>query len=253
MEENWDTRAEYFNMAQQKDRSGFAEKVTSILKERGILTGATVVDIGGGSGRYALPFAAHAAHVTVTDISSKMLELAKTNAESQGLTNLSYVKTEWETADLSNLNGNKKFDLAFASMCPAVRSPEGFSKMLEVSKGFCVMNQFITDTDSLSDYLMQELDGKPTFDPHNDRDIVNAVFNLLWMEGYEPEIRYLRQNEEASYTIDEAFGKYAGRYEQVALSKGLNLKDLIAKYASKDVVQVKSKTTLAMILWQVSK
>jgi SAM-dependent methyltransferase len=250
-EENWNARAKHFNMSQLKDRSGFAERVTEILRERGILAGASILDIGGGSGRYAVPFAAHALHVTVTDISANMLELAKSNAESQGLDNLSYVKTEWESVEISALNWNKKFDLAFASMCPAVRLPEGFRKMMEVSKGFCLMNQFISGTDTLADYLIKTLAIKRSYDPHNDRDTVQAVFNLLWLEGYEPEITYLWQDEEVSYTVDEAFERYAGRYEQMARSQGLELKDLIVNCATQDVVRIKSESTLAMILWKV--
>ncbi len=251
LEESWDARAAHFNQSQQRDRSGLAENVTHYLKERGILDGAHVLDIGGGSGRYAVPFAAHADHVTVTDISSNMLALAKENAENNGLANLSYVKTVWESVDIAALGWHKKFDLAFASMCPAVRSPEGFRQMSEVSKGFCLINQFITRADSLSDYLLKELDIKPAHDPHNDRDTVQAMFNLLWLEGYEPEITYLRQEDEAVHTVDEAFERYAGRYEQAAQSKGLNLKNILAQYAVEGLVRVSGKTTLAMILWKV--
>ncbi|WRS28673.1 class I SAM-dependent methyltransferase [Oscillospiraceae bacterium MB08-C2-2] len=251
VEEKWDARAKHFNLSQQKDRSGLAEKVTNILKEWGILAGAAVLDIGGGSGRYAIPFAEHAEHVTVTDISSNMLELAKNNAQTHGLTNLSYVKTQWESADISALNWNRKFDLSFASMCPAVRSPEGLRKMSEVSKGFCLMNQFITGRDLLSDYLIKELGIKRSHDPHNDRVTVQAVFNLLWLEGYEPEVTYLRQEDKSTYTIGEAIEQYERRYAPEAQSKGFDLKNLIAKYAQGDVVKVSSKSTLAMILWKV--
>lgn len=250
-EENWDARAKHFNMAQQKDRSGFAEKVVAILEERNLLAGASILDIGGGSGRYAVPFAARAKHVTITDISSNMLELAQSNAQQEGLTNLSYIKTEWVGTDLSDLKWNKQFDLAFASMCPAIRSPEGLRNMMESSRGFCLINQFVYSTDSLSDYLMKTLDMKHSYNPHNDRDTVQAVFNLLWMEGYEPEITYLRQGEENSYTVEEAFEQYASRYNQAAQSKGLELQSLIWEYAKQEVIQVSSKTTLAMILWKV--
>lgn len=251
-EESWDAKANHFNMSQRKDRSGFAERVVKVLEERGLLAGAKVVDIGGGSGRYAIPLAAHADHVTVTDISSNMLDLAKSNAESLGLDNLSYVKTDWESVDLSNLNWSKGFDLAFASMCPAVRSPEGLRKMIAVSKGFCLINQFIVGVDTMADYFRKTLDIKRSYDPHNDRETVQALFNLLWLEGYEPEITYLRQEEEVSYEVDEAFERYAGRYEDMARSKGFDLRDLIEDYAVQGTVQVSSKATLSMLLWKVS-
>ncbi len=251
-EQKWDKRAEDFNLSQQKDQSGFAVTVAAILKERGILSGARILDIGGGSGRYAIPFAAQAKDVTVTDISANMLELARKNAQREGLNNLSYVKLNWADADLSELGWRKNFDLSFASMCPAIRSPEGLGKMLEASRGFCLINQFISGSDTLADYLLKKLNVNHSYDPHNDRDTVQAFFNLLWLEGYEPEIFYLRRDETFSYTVKEAYGRYAGRYAEMAQNEGVDLEELITQYAAgQDVFAVSSKTTMAMILWAV--
>lgn len=250
-EKKWDARAEHFNMAQQKDNSGFAEKVITFLKERDILENAEVLDIGGGSGRYALPFAVNAQHVTVMDISTNMLKLAHNNAKRDGLTNLSYVKLDWAAADLLDLKWNKKFDITFASMCPAIHSNEGINKMSQASKGYCLINQFITDTDSLSDYLNNALDIQKSYHPHNNRNMVQAIFNILWLEGFEPEIKYIKQTKETSYTTEEAFKLYAGQFEVLAKNKGVELKSLISDYSTQDVFQVNRKITLAMILWKV--
>lgn len=251
-EHKWDKRAEDYNLSQEKDGSGLPAKVTAILQERGILSGASILDIGGGSGRYAVPFAAKAQHVTVTDISANMLEFAQRNAQREGLTNLSYVKLNWSDADLSALGWRKKFDLSFASMCPAIRSPEGLAKMLEASRGFCLINQFISGSDTLADYLNKKLGANRHYDPHNDRETVQAIFNLLWLEGYEPEITYLRQEETLTYSVKAAYERYAGKYAEMAQNQGMELEPLIAQYAAgEDVFPVSSKTTLAMILWAV--
>lgn len=250
-EEAWDARANHFYRSQQRGRSELVEKVTAILQERGLLSGADLLDIGGGSGRYAVPFAAHAEHVTITDISANMLELARHNAQEAGMTNLTYAKLEWTGADLAALQWQKRFDLVFASMCPAIRCPEGLNKMLEAAKGFCLINQYIEATDSLSAYLTQVLDAPRSYEPHNDRDMVQAVFNLLWLEGYEPEICYLRQREVTSFTVQEAVEQYAGRYGQAAQLKQMDLAELIARHAGQETFSVDSKATLAMILWKV--
>lgn len=250
-EEVWDARAGHFNRSQQKDRSELVDKVMAILQERNLLSGVNLLDIGGGSGRYAVPFAAHADHVTITDVSAKMLELARYNAQEAGLNNLTYAKMEWTGADLAALEWRKRFDLVFASMCPAIRCPEGFYRMLEASKGFCLINQFIESTDSLGAYLTQALDSSRSYEPHNDRDMVQAVFNLLWLEGYEPEIGYLRQQEVVPITVEEAVAEYGGRYGQAAQLKQMDLAEVIARYAEQEGFSVSRKATLAMILWKV--
>jgi len=247
----WDARAKHFSQSQQTDRSGLAEKVTAILKEKDILTGAEVLDIGGGSGRYAIPFAVRAEQVTVTDISGNMLEMAKENAQKAGLTNLEYIKLDWAEADLAALGWEKRFNLAFASMCPAIRCAEGLRKMIAASKGFCLIDQFIYTEDSLASYLTNELGVQKTYDPHNDRDTVQAVFNLLWLDGYEPEVTYLRQHVEDIYAAEEATERYAGKYAQIALQHGMDLSALIAGYAVQKSLKINSETTLAMILWKV--
>ncbi|MDO4793464.1 MAG: class I SAM-dependent methyltransferase, partial [Filifactor alocis] len=142
-EKMWDQRAVRFYEAQKNDRSTFTQEVVNVLRKRGILEKAEILDIGGGSGRYALPLAKEGRHVVLTDISGNMLKLARENAEQNGVENISFEKLVWETASLSDLKWEKKFDLAFASMCPAIRTPEGLYKMAEASKGYCVINQYI--------------------------------------------------------------------------------------------------------------
>lgn len=250
-EKNWDARAEYFSMEQNKDSSGLSEKVTDILIKKNILKGANVLDIGGGSGRYAVPFARAAEHVTVADISSKMLEMSEINARKSELSNLSYVKTDWVGADLDSLGWRNYFDLSFASMCPAVRSPEGLRNMMAVSRGYCMINQFITDKNSMSSYIKEKLEIKNSHDPHNDRDMVQAVFNILWIEGYEPEIIYIRQNRNELYTADEAVKQYSRRYEQKAIEKNMNIEKIILNYSEDRHFRIQQTKTLAIILWQV--
>lgn len=73
------------------------------------------------SARYALPLARKAKHITLTDISENMLKLAKENAEQNGIQNIAFKKLE-EKAALSSLGWERMFDLAFAAMCPAIRT-----------------------------------------------------------------------------------------------------------------------------------
>lgn len=247
----WDARSKHFNTAQQKDSSVFPEKATAFLKEKKIISGAKVLDIGGGSGRYAVPFAAHADYVTLTDISANMLTLAENNAQQAGHTNIEYVKLNWTGINLSDAGWQKHFDLVFASMCPAIRSAEGLYNMISASKGYCLINQFIASSDSLSDYLIKTLGIQKKYNPHNDRNTVQAVFNLLWMKGYEPEISYLRQNRDVFYTTEEAAEHYGQRYTRAAQQKGMDIKTLVSRFSEQESFTVNKKATLAMILWKV--
>ncbi len=61
----------------------------------------TVLDVGGGAGRYALPMALKAQHVTVVDPSPSMLDALKQSAGEAGIANVSAVEGSWENADVT--------------------------------------------------------------------------------------------------------------------------------------------------------
>lgn len=60
---------------------------------------STVLDVGGGAGRLALPLALKCASVTV-DPSEAMLSQLRLGIEDEGVNNISMVRSEWETAEV---------------------------------------------------------------------------------------------------------------------------------------------------------
>ena len=61
-------------------------------------TGREVLDVGGGAGRFALPLATQARHVTVVERSSDSIELLNTRAVEAGITNITVINEPWESA-----------------------------------------------------------------------------------------------------------------------------------------------------------
>ncbi len=247
----WDSRAPQFNRNQQNESYGFADTVTAVLEEKKILPGAKVLDVGGGSGRYAIPFASTAQSVTVTDISANMLALTEKNAIKAGLQNVQCQKMEWSNADMKTLGWEKKFDLVFASMCPAVRSIKGLQNMSLASKAYCLINQFIKDTDSLSEYMKETLDIQIGYNPHNDRSSVQAFFNLLWLDGYEPEISYMPFKEENQVSMEEAVAFCSEKYHEVLKKTKTDMEYLLKPLVKENSIHITREKTIAMILWKV--
>jgi hypothetical protein len=58
----------------------------------------TVLDVGGGAGRYALPLALRCRHVTVVEPSEAMVHALQAGAQDAGITNISVVPDTWEAA-----------------------------------------------------------------------------------------------------------------------------------------------------------
>ncbi|MFQ5472482.1 MAG: class I SAM-dependent methyltransferase, partial [Dehalococcoidia bacterium] len=62
--------------------------------------GSTVLDVGGGAGRFAIPLAKRCRQVTLVDPSAAMLETLKSAAADAGVENITSMQASWEDADV---------------------------------------------------------------------------------------------------------------------------------------------------------
>jgi SAM-dependent methyltransferase len=60
----------------------------------------TVLDVGGGAGRYALPLALRCEHVTLLDPSPAMIAQFREGAKDAGIENVSAIEARWEDAEV---------------------------------------------------------------------------------------------------------------------------------------------------------
>lgn len=90
----WDKRAAAYHRV-TRDESGATEQELGVMM---IAAGDTVLDVGAGTGRLAVPIARTAAHVTALDPSGGMLSVLEERMAAAGRTNYSCVKMRWEDA-----------------------------------------------------------------------------------------------------------------------------------------------------------
>ena len=62
-------------------------------------TDADILDVGGGAGRYALPLATRARHVTVVEPSTESVEMLTSRAAEAGFANVTAINDAWEDAE----------------------------------------------------------------------------------------------------------------------------------------------------------
>src|SRR5699024_10189632 len=241
----WDQRAERFYIAQQTGRKTLQEDVVALLKSKGIITDeSTVLDIGAGVGRYTIPFAKEVKHVYGTDFSSKMIEYLNRVKEEEQITNLSTRKLAWPTEEKV-----EKVDVAFSAMCPCTRSIEALKQMSKVAKNYGVLAQMTKMSDDVTDELINEgfVEIDPN-DPHNNRDLAQGYFNILWELGFEPDINFVIDSYEAVLGKKEAIEFYNNRYKDVDETL---IEGKIAKRLNNNQVIIKRTTRLAVISWSI--
>jgi len=83
---------------------------THLVKNKSLIAGKTVLEIGGGLGLPALAAASLSADVTATDYLQDAVDFARKNAEINHITNIDFKTFDWRKAE-----GYERFDVLLAS------------------------------------------------------------------------------------------------------------------------------------------
>ena len=117
---------------------------------------------------------------------------------------------DWETADLKLLGWQKRFQLVFASRTPAVYDRVTLEKMTEASRGYCCLITQVTGDNSVRRELTPVV-GATNDDDYTRRGLYCA-FNILWLQGYYPEVEYLERTWDSECPLEEAIVMYTRHF-----------------------------------------
>ncbi len=177
--ERWEKRYRYGSVEDRKDRmrlwqpyysmiyaAGEAaasqpvredELIRQLADEHVLSADAAVLDIGCGTGTYALQMVPHVKKVTAMDMNETALRILKKRAAEAAIENISVKNCAWE-----DYRGRRRFDIVFSSMCPAVCNPEELRRMESLSSGYCVLITVMTGSyDKHRKAMMAELGIRP--------------------------------------------------------------------------------------------
>lgn len=154
----------------KKNISSPVQDIESLLKDEKFLIefdrlkrfvdkDASILDVGAGTGRLAIPLARIAKKVTVLEPSHTNQKLIRENAGYAGVDNLKYIESLW-----SDYKPLEKYDLVFSVWSPAIRDPPSLLKMHQASKGICAL---ITSAA-----------------PYGNMDFLNFIYPMIRKEPY---------------------------------------------------------------------
>jgi len=250
----WDNRAAEFNkLVCQGSPDERIKKIVEFLLLNNLLTeNSSVLDIGCGPGRFAVEFAKQSTDVTGLDISDKMLHYAGKNAEADNLTNVSFQKLNWDEVSLEELGWRKRYDLVTAINSPGIHDHITLEKMIEASKGYCFLSNFVDRTDSVQDIIRTEilkLEGTKFYN-----NTIYSILNILWLTGYYPSITYVDTDREHVRTVEEACVYYGTLFETENNSedeKNYLIRSYLEEISINGSVIEKVRTKTAWIYWKV--
>ncbi|MDD3169763.1 MAG: class I SAM-dependent methyltransferase [Eubacteriales bacterium] len=247
----WDSMAQSFHEQSSPtfDENGFLQL---LLSENMLDPETGVLDVGCGTGSYACAIAGKCEKVTGVDLSSKMIDFAVQKAKKQAVNNVEFYCMDWHQTDLKENGFEKSFDLVIAHMTPAVQSADTFLKLSQASRGWCVLSKPTRRTDPVSDEV-KRLVGIAEKRESSDTDILYA-FELLWLQGLQPQFRYERQHWNMEKTIDQACLLYINRvktYRDITTEEEERIKSYLRSIAQNGMVREEVDTTITTMYWQV--
>ena len=195
----WDRRADRFAAAVSlADSEGdpFLRRLRRVSDPS-----STAIDVGAGTGRYALALAKCARHVTAVDPSDGMLTILRRGAGELGLTNLSTVQATWEEA------GALSADIAFSSFVLTV-VPDARAFLIKLdgaARHHVLLYLGAYSADAVLDPLWRHFHGAPRSPGPTYIDALALLSEL----GVVPEIKVVEiANRKRFASVDEAVEHY---------------------------------------------
>lgn len=251
-EKFWNQRAEEFNRKDiQKKESRDFSSILDFIEVGQNDRFENVLDIGCGTGFYAIQFSKISEYVMATDISRNMLDYAKINSETERRTNIDFVKKPWSEFDVEELQCKEKFDLVFASMSPAIDSYEDLAKMINCGRKLYFLSGFVERKDSIKDELSKIILNSQSSNSNGNK--IYSAFNILWNMGYYPKISYKDSNWERHKSVDEFYTEFLNYFERTKIltpEDKYTIKSYIENKAVNGMVEERITSKVAWLYWK---
>jgi SAM-dependent methyltransferase len=201
-------QAEEYDQASKKRNKEKRDFLLELVKRR-LGSNDTVLDVGAGTGRWAIPLAKIASKVTAVEPAGAMSDILVSNAVKEGVSDkIELIKTGWETADV----GTADIVICIHAMYGSSDFASFVRKMEAHAKRRVYLGLRLFPVDGIIQELCKQIYGS-IHDSPNFFIAYNALFQMgIFADVVMDEIQRTWTNE----TIEAAF---------IRAKKHLNLKD----------------------------
>ncbi|MCB0045197.1 MAG: class I SAM-dependent methyltransferase [Caldilineaceae bacterium] len=150
----------------------------------------TLLDVGAGAGRFALPLAAHVQQVTALDQAAPMLDILRAKADAEGIANVQLLRAAWEDATV------EPHDVVLAAWS-LYRQPDlvvSMQKLIAATRRTLVIvagtDDSIRGNPKLGRFWPQAEDGR--------RPMHLYLYGALWQAGVYPDLRIVYEQNQVT-------------------------------------------------------
>ena len=258
----WDQSAIFYDRQLGSD----FVRVTSVLDqlERMDLMGPEkmILDLGSGTGSYAIPFARRCREVTAWDSSGEMNRILQQKQEAEGLKNIRICQADF----FEEILPKRAYDLVFGSLNPALYHPGALERMMEFSRKACVYIGTAPAEGSSDGGVKNEKDqragGEETLNhillgtdlSHHGSNDSRYPFHYLSALGYQPQLILIPCSWETRERREEAIRRlssYYGGFPRIRPDYRSQIAAYVDSHLIDDWFIQKVDTQMGMVVWTV--
>jgi len=243
----WKSRAAGYSRPFAAETLAKTRRILKILEGMGVVfSGRRLLDIGCGTGVYALPLAARARSVYGVDSSPEMLRILRGERARRGIKNARCVRSSWAALPAASVRG--KFDIALASMTMAVKNRPDLLKMEAAALENCV---YIGWAGKRRNALMERVyraHGLRYRAPRGSETILGLLREL----GRGFSLRYINDGWTKELTPEETLREIeiGMRVNGKRIQKE-RVSEMLKKFTKKGLVRQRTVMRKAVITWRV--
>lgn len=224
-----------------------ASEVVQELFSRGLLrAGSSVLDIGSGTGSFALAFAARGLPVTALEMDARSLAVCRAQAERLGLSRIRYENQMWET-----FSPEEKHSFVFSSMCPAVCNYDELLRMESYAAEACGIIAVTRGSYDLHRKRLMEL---LRVRPAGMTTEALWYYEALYLAGKQPEVRCWSRTFSYELPLSDAILRSERYFEIFGIAPEESrpiLTDYFRAAAEDGMVPDETQLNTALITWRV--
>ncbi len=200
----WDSRARGYPLPFTPETEAKTARIVRLLGRLGVdFRGRRLLDIGCGTGVYALTLADRAASVLGVDSSAAMLKIFRKVKKERGIANAECALSEWSNLPAAKVRG--KFNVALASMTAAVKTRADVLKMEAAAGEACV---YIGWAGERRNALLEKIYAAHGV-AYSAPEGAERALRVLRALGRRPRTVYLRENWTKEETPEETLREIA--------------------------------------------
>ena len=253
--QKWNEHAADYQKVFQIGMNDYSKKLITFLLENDMLRpGCRVIDVGCGVGKYGTYFAALGCDVTLTDISPKMIDLAKENM-SRFDTPCTTLVCDFHQVDPAHPAFEKGFDLSLCTMSPAIQDVDTVRKFSDMTHGWCFHTHFVAWEEPIRKAFYEKIGVAPEQDMNHFSQHIETVCAAVRELGYEPQICEVPYHWSDDRTPEDAVRYLFMRLDNVEITEELRKKALEAarELCNEDGIFVDAVNTRVAWVWWKTK